>query len=569
MSDPSSSANIGEAKVNHIALKWHVDFQEKRITGQVTLDVEATKNTDKIVLDGRDLILESVAVDGAQSKFDVESAGVLGQAITVHTGALKAGDKSQCQAIHARSIVPCMDSPAVKQTYEAEVRVPEGVVCLLSALSEGSSQEDNGDTTFRFKQPVRIPSYLLAIVVGAMEKRDISPRCAVWAESSIVDKAQARLFYSRWEFADTEKMLKAGEDLMGEYIWGRYDMVVLPPTFPFGGMENPCLTFVTPTLIAGDRSLTNVIAHEIAHSWTGNTVTNATWEHFWLNEGFTVFVERKIMGRIYGEPCRQFENITGWEDRLVPTILETFHPQHEYTKLIPNLKGVDPDDAFSTIPYEKGSALLLHIEQQLGSNELFEKFLRDYISKFAGQSIVTEDWKKFLYDFAVDKKTVLDTIDFRSWLNNPGVPPNKPKYDESLVEQCRQLAKIWATGTDDAIAQLSADQFAKMDSNMKVKVLDCIEQSPALAHPRVEALEKKYALATTRNCEVLFSWMLVALKAHWSPIIPQALKFATSQGRMKKLFAWDASRGQALAAFEAHKPFMHPITKQVIQTLAK
>jgi leukotriene-A4 hydrolase len=327
-------------------------------------------------------------------------------------------------------------------------------------------------------------------------------------------------------------------------------------------------------LIVGDRSLTNVIAHEIAHSWTGNLVTNANWEHFWLNEGFTVFVERKIMGRLYGEPTRQFENLTGWEDRMLPVINETFHPCHEYTKLIPSLKGVDPDDAFSTIPYEKGSALLLYIEQQLGSNERFEQFLRQYIQRFAYQSITTKDWLDFLYKFASDKRQVLDAIDFEKWLNNPGVPPQTPKFDDLLVEDCRHLAVLWSAAEESDLAEISTEPFEKMTSTMKVKVLDCIETGRVLSHSRVELLEKKYALNSSHNAEVLFSWMLIALKAQWKPIIPHALQFAVSQGRMKyckpifrKLFAWEESRQLALEAFEKNKKFMHPITKQVISSV--
>lgn len=298
--------------------------------------------------------------------------------------------------------------------------MPKGLTCLMSGLAEGTKKElPDGTAQFSFNQPIEIPAYLLAIVVGAMEKRTISERCDVWDEPSWVERA-------RWEFEDTEKMLKAAEDLMGPYEWTRYDLVVLPPSFPFGGMENPCLTFVTPTIIAGDRSLCNVIAHEIAHSYTGNLVTNASWEHFWLNEGFTVFVERKILSRLYGEKMRQFDCLTGWEDRMLPCINDTFSPVHEYTKLIPALKGVDPDDAFSTIPYEKGSALLLYLEQQLGSNERFEEFLRAYIRKYRRLSIITSDWINFLNEYFADKSDVLQAVDFNGWLNNAGVPPTKP-----------------------------------------------------------------------------------------------------------------------------------------------
>uniref|UniRef100_A0A183GNY4 Peptidase_M1 domain-containing protein n=1 Tax=Heligmosomoides polygyrus TaxID=6339 RepID=A0A183GNY4_HELPZ len=279
---------------------------------------------------------------------------------------------SQCQAIHARSIMPCMDTPSVKSSYDAEITVPTGMVCLMSAIGKDTKKSGEADI-YTFHQPVTIPSYLLAIVVGHIERRDISARCAVWCEPSIVDSA-------KWEFESTEKILQTAEKLAGPYRWGRYDLVVLPPTFPFGGMENPCLTFVTPTLLAGDRSLVNVVAHEIAHSWTGNLVSTASWEHFWLNEGFTVFLERKIIGRLEGELERQFESECGYDECLTSAV-KTFGEAHEFTKLIPKLNGIDPDDAFSSVPYEKGSALLLTIEQLIGDSDRFEQFLRTYIDK--------------------------------------------------------------------------------------------------------------------------------------------------------------------------------------------
>jgi leukotriene-A4 hydrolase len=323
MEDPSSNANIQKAVINHISLKWKVDFDKKSIAGSARLTIKAISDTDVIILDGKSLDIKSICADeGKELKYSIEAAQVheLGEKIVIHTGPLKAGDQislvisysvgetasaiqfidkeltadkkkaflySQCQAIHARSIIPCMDTPAVKQTYDAEVEVPADMVCLLSALSDGSNPSVTGGTVFKFRQPIKIPIYLFAIVVGAMAKRDISERCAVWAEESLVERAQ-------WEFEETEKMLQTAETLLGKYMWGRYDLVVLPPTFPYGGMENPCLTFVTPTLIAGDRSLTYVIAHEIAHSWTGNLVTNANWEHFCVLPSLDTLLTRHL-----------------------------------------------------------------------------------------------------------------------------------------------------------------------------------------------------------------------------------------------------------------------------------
>lgn len=209
------------------------------------------------------------------------------------------------------------------------------------------------------------------------------------------------LFYFK-----TEDLLSTAEDLMGPYVWRQYDLLVLPPSFPYGGMENPCLTFVTPTLLAGDRSLVSVVAHEIAHSWTGNLITNNNPEHFWLNEGHTVFVERKISGRMYGESFRHLQAINGW-DTLKETVEKEFNPNHEFTKLVPDLTGVDPDDAFSSIPYEKGSALLMHLEEILGGPKVFEPFLKAYVQRFQYKSINTSDWKAFLYEFFSLKVTFL------------------------------------------------------------------------------------------------------------------------------------------------------------------
>nr|CDJ90849.1 Peptidase M1 domain containing protein [Haemonchus contortus] len=455
--DPCSAANNHDIIVTHTAIKWDVTFQLRMLIGQATLECTMIRKTDKLLLDVRDLSIRSVTVDGKVVDFRIapnaytffgskmtvylpkdvqEDGGRLSVVILYSTSpdatALQwmkkeqTADKkapylfSQCQAIHARSIVPCMDTPSVKSTYEAQVTVPAGLTCLMSAIGEGSKGDDEF-TTFFFKQPVAIPSYLIAIVVGALEKRDISERVAVWAEPSVVDKAH-------WEFSETEDILSCAEEIAGKYIWGRYDMVCLPPSFPFGGMENPCLTFLTPTLIAGDRSLVSVIAHEIAHSWSGNLVTNSSWEHFWLNEGFTMFIERKICGRLVSEDYRQFMSFNGWTNNLIPAVYEQFTPTHQFTKLIQDHTNVDPDVAFSCVPYEKGSALLLYLEQKLGGSEIFEAYLRDYLTTFAHKAIDSHQWKKHLYEYFQDKIDILNTVDFDAWFHAVGMPPEKPKY---------------------------------------------------------------------------------------------------------------------------------------------
>lgn len=602
--DPSTASNYEQVAVSHYALKWKVDFEKKHIAGKVIIELDVKKNTSEVVLDARDLVIKSASLKSngelMQSEFSLKDNGALGQKLTVSTVSLNSGEKplleieyessnnaaalqfltseqttdriapylfSQCQAINARSIVPCMDTPSVKSTYEAEVCVPVGLTCLMSAIGQGSRASECGmRTLFSFKQPVAIPSYLLAIVVGHLERKVLSERCAVWAEPS---QAEA----SRYEFAETEKILTVAEEIAGPYVWGRYDLVVLPATFPFGGMENPCLTFITPTLLAGDRSLVNVIAHEIAHSWTGNLVTNFSWEHFWLNEGFTVFLERKIHGKMYGELERQFESESGFEEGLVRTVNDVFGPDHEYTKLVQNLGEADPDDAFSSVPYEKGSALLFTIEQTLGDNDRFEKFLRDYIMKYAHKTVSTEEWKEFLYYSFSDKKVILDSIDWNLWLHKAGLPP-KPKYDSTLMRACKDLAAKWTI--EGADAPTDGEVFAKMSNSQKLAVIDAIRVNKNSLGDRMSALTATYKLDQAKNAELKFSWIMLALETKWTPIVDASLAFALAVGRMKyckpiyrSLFGWTATRDRAISQFKNNIPNMHPITVKAIQSLLK
>ncbi|KFO98817.1 Leukotriene A-4 hydrolase, partial [Calypte anna] len=466
---------------------------------------------------------------------------------------------SQCQATHCRAILPCQDTPAVKLTYYAEISVPKELVALMSATRDGEvpDPEDSSRKIYRFSQNVPIPCYLIALVVGALESRKIGPRTLVWAEKELVDK-------SAYEFAEAEAMLKTAEDLAGPYVWGQYDLLVLPPSFPYGGMENPCLTFVTPTLLAGDRSLSNVIAHEISHSWTGNLVTNKTWEHFWLNEGHTVYLERRIGGRLFGEQFRHFQALGGW--RELQNTINTLGDKNPITNLIPNLSEVDPDVAYSSVPYEKGFALLFYLEQLLGGPDIFIGFLKAYIQQFAYRSIVTEDWKRFLYSYFKDK-----VGSFLCFLSVILCFLIFDRYDMTLANACVALSQRWIKAKESNLGSFSSADLKEMSSHQLIEFLALLLLEGSLPVSHVKRMQQVYNFNAIYNSEIRFRWLLLCIKSKWEEAIPLALKMATDQGRMKftrplfrELYNFDKSRDLAVKTFLEHRASMHPTTSMLV-----
>jgi leukotriene-A4 hydrolase len=466
---------------------------------------------------------------------------------------------TQCQAIHARSLVPCQDRPGVKMTWSASVTVPLWATCVMSALSTGthSTQEYK---TCDWNQPVPVSSYLIAMAVGDIAKIEISPRCAIWSEPSMV-KAVA------YEFAQTEEFLKDAETLAGiDYVWGRYDLLCLPPSFPYGGMENPCLTFVTPTLLAGDRSLADVVAHEIAHSWTGNLVTNATWEHFWLNEGWTTWFQRKIMAWTnHDDLFIDFDATGGWKDLkdsvdLLPD---------KYTSLIPVLKDEDPDDAFSSVPYEKGFNLLYALEKRVGTPE-FEAFFKAYLKTFAYKTVTSEEFKDFFETHFEGNPGIAD-FDWDAWYHKPGMPPETPDFDRTHAEASENLAKQWIAFDREA-GPLPKEDLSIWSSNQITCFLDALllEETP-LKIATLQAMSKEYGFAESRNSEILFRYCELAVKAGDESVLPVAIRFITTQGRMKFVrplyrSLYHSSMGKKLAVdtFLKNKDFYHPICAKMI-----
>uniref|UniRef100_A0A4W3J0Z8 Leukotriene A-4 hydrolase n=1 Tax=Callorhinchus milii TaxID=7868 RepID=A0A4W3J0Z8_CALMI len=586
--DGSSLAAPEHCHTRHLVLQLSVDFPRRVITGQAALTIEAlTDELSSLILDTRDLKIHNVVANGQKVQFSLGENQSFkgtplnivlpfklsrGQQLVVEisyetspaasglqwlNAEQTAGKKhpylfSQGQAIHSRSLLPCQDTPSVKSTYYARISVPAELVALMSANRDGE-KVDGSRKIYCFRQTVNNSWSVCCFCVNLnLFCRVIGPRTRVWSEREMVDAAAT-------EFDETETMLKTAEDLVGPYVWGQYDLLVLPPSFPYGGMENPCLTFVTPTLLAGDKSLSDVIAHEIAHSWTGNLVTNETWDDFWLNEGHTVYLERMICRRMHGENTRQFAALGGWKALLES--IRTFGPTNPLTNLVPDLRDTDPDDAFSSVPYEKGFALLYHLEEQLGGPDIFVGFLKTYIQMFAYKSVTTKDWKQFLYSYFHDQVDILNQIDWHAWLYSPGVPP----FQKFYIVFTKQVAP------DSELTIFTNEDLKPLSSNQVVEFLTLLLQEPVLSLQHVKQMQEVYKFNSTKNAEIRFRWLRLCLRAKWEEAIPLALQMVTEQGRMKftrplyrDLYNFETARQQTKNTFVKNKPNMHPITASII-----
>uniref|UniRef100_A0A8C7M9A4 Leukotriene A(4) hydrolase n=1 Tax=Oncorhynchus kisutch TaxID=8019 RepID=A0A8C7M9A4_ONCKI len=598
--DPCSFSSFSKCVTKHLNLTFHVDFDSHVLKAKVALTVEVLVDHFKsLTLDTKDLKVSKVTANGQAAKFTLGPKHSFmgtpleitlpfdlsrGQHVIVevtyetapNASALQwltpeqtAGKKhpylfSQCQATHCRSMVPCQDTPAMKHTYYAQVSVPKELVAVMSAVRDGEEPDpqDSSRAIYRFRQPVPMPSYLIAIVVGALESREIGPRSRVWSEKEFVDKAA-------YEFSETETMLKTAEGLAGPYVWGQYDILVLPPSFPYGGMENPCLTYATPTLLAGDRSLSNVIAHEISHSWTGNLVTNKTWEHFWLNEGHTVYLERMIGRSMESEQFRQFKAMGGWKE--LQESVNTFGANNPLTNLVPNLNEVDLDEAFSSVPYEKGFALLYHLEELMGGPEVFMGFVKSYIQLFSYSSITTEEWKHYLFTYFKNKVDILNKVDWNAWMHTPGMPPVKPQYDSTMADACIALCKRWVKTKEGDLGNFSEWDVKTLSTHQLIEFLSLLLQQEPLPLSHVKRMQEVYQLNSFNNAEIRFRWLRLCVKSKWEDAVPMALKMATEQGRMKftrplfkEVYNFDKYHEEAVRVFIAHRAAMHPVTANLV-----
>ncbi|KAL2912780.1 Leucyl aminopeptidase yscIV [Polyrhizophydium stewartii] len=592
--DPNSFANTHQAAVRHSHLVLAADFGAKVFRGAVEHTVRIVAPTDHVVFDSSFIDVHGVTLAGANLEFAVAPRSEpFGSPLTVRFGRVAAAGEelvvriaysttAKCTAVqwlepaqtvgkkHPYLFSQCQDTPGVKHTYSAEITVSEQLRALMSAVPAGEAPgAASGTKLFKFEQKIAIPSYLIAIAVGNIHGKRVGPRSTVWSEPEVVEAAA-------WEFADTETFIKTGEDLLTPYVWGVYDLLLLPASFPFGGMENPCLTFVTPTLLAGDRSLVDVVAHEIAHSWMGNLVTTQSWEHFWLNEGFTVFIERKILGRLHGEATRHFDAIIGFGELkdAVERYEQTGHP--EYSCLCPKMDGQDPDDTFSSVPYEKGFNFLFYLEKLVGGPAVFEPYLKAHVERFSHKSITTADFKAFMFEYfeKIDggsKIPQLKSVDWDSWFYKPGMPVVLNEFDPSLARSCEDLANRWDAARNETSPKFNKDEFAAFDSAQKVMFLEKLSQKPTFTVSTLEAMDRIYDLTSITNCEVRLRWQLLCLQSGMESIFPHVTAFASSVGRMKyvrplyrELYKCKNGAELAKKTFLEHRSFYHPICASMV-----
>ncbi|CAH7686222.1 hypothetical protein BY996DRAFT_4597907 [Phakopsora pachyrhizi] len=641
--DPASQSNHLSIKTIHSHLDWTIDWDQRTINGSVYhafqqrqqdhLSSEVKDNVfHGIVLDTSYLKIFRVSKllyddrDRLQLEFEVcEKHPVLGSALKInlndeeHNVSNCKGDRvlivridysttsdctalgwlnpsqtasgnhpflySQCQAIHARSLLPTQDTPSIKFTYTATVKSYLPVLLSARRISNQNANDrqdefvdreinlkEKRETIYLFEQPIKITSYLIAIASGELVYKRMSKRTGVWSDPLNIDSS-----FEEFQ-SSTEKFIEIAESLVGiEYDWGTYDVLVLPPSFPYGGMENSNLTFLTPSLLTGDKSLVDVVAHEISHSWFGNNVGCANWGSFWLNEGWTTYLERLILYKLHGKAERYFSYIIG--RKALADDLKSFEDQPRFQQLeIEYEFGEDPDQAFSNVPYDKGSNFLLYLEEVVGGLDIFLKYLNNYVKTFKGKSLDTKIWKDHLFQFFGNQIEVierLNKVDWEAWLHGRGLElPVQPKYDTSLADAAYELAERWkmSNDDDDDVNDLNK-KFDKRDtknftSNQIVVFLETLESKTNLKLMLLEFMDSIYRFDNSNNQEIRLRWYLNSIKVKNQKYCGRAADWIKDKGRMKfvrpiykALFKVDPEL--AVNTFKQNYDFYHPICRNL------
>jgi aminopeptidase N len=573
------------AVAKHLDLSLKVDFDQKKIYGTAAWTIENPGKANEIIFDtyGLDIVKVTTGADAKEAQFLLdEQDSIRGSALHVPIDAstnlvtieystgqdaaalgwmepsMTFGKKqpflfTQGQAILSRSWIPIQDSPGNRITYNAKVEVPKGMLALMSAENP---QQVSPDGKYSFKMDLPIAPYLIALAVGDIAFKAISGRTGVYAEPVMLDKVA-------YEFADMEKMVAAAESLYGPYAWGRYDVIVLPAGFPFGGMENPKLTFATPTVIAGDRSLVSLVAHELAHSWSGNLVTNATWSDFWLNEGFTVYFERRIMEALYGADFAEMQDELEYNELLEE--MKDLKPDD--TRLKIDLTHRSPDDGTTGIAYQKGSMFLRMLERQT-NREKWDAFLKSWFETNKFTSKTTEDFLAFLKTNYLDKYKLDVNVD--EWVYQPGLPANCPIPHSTKLANAAKVAKNIASGMPDT----NPDNYRDWTPQEWMHFIRNLPENTDVA--TFKQLDEKFHLTQSTNAQIQMAWYEVSIRhGYVTEILPAVENYLVTVGRrylVKSIYDALKETGHiedARRIFAKAKPGYHAVTRGTIEEMLK
>jgi leukotriene-A4 hydrolase len=599
--DYHSYANVDQFRTTHLDLDLRVDFKFKTITGAVTLELKRLDpRSTQLVLDTKGLMILDVTqkatdVLGATAKnqtiwvsrpFHLEKPDpILGSALVIDLPPSKKGTESikiayettetssalqwltekqtsrhkpflytESESIGARTWIPLQDTPQIRATYKAKVYTGDRLRAVMSAENDPKAKPGVADA-YTFVMPQAVPSYLIALAVGDLEFQETGPRTGVYAEKSMI-KAAAK------EFADTESMIQANEKMFGPYRWSRYDILVMPPSFPEGGMENPRLSFITPTVIVGDKSLVSVIAHELAHSWAGNLVGNATWRDFWLNEGITDYMESRIMTAVYGEPRASMEAVLGLKSLRAD--LAKLKPADQILAI--DLRDRDPGEGFTNIPYEKGRLFLNYLDAKFG-RERFDAFLRGYFDHFAFKSINSEQFIAYLQENLLDRfPGIVTRAEVNAWILSPGLPADAVLPVTTLFQPVDAARDAWLAGKLPA-KKIGMDWVAQ-------QWLYFLDGMPALAAAQLADLDKAFGLSKNPNAEIGHSWFELVIVDNYQPAFPSLEEYLKTIGRLKliqplyeSLMKTSAGTEVAKRVFAKARPGYHPETVKAIEAI--
>jgi len=578
---PHTFSQVDSVKMTHIHLDLKADFKTKTLSGIAQLTFKYIKPIESIILDTRALTINSVRADCKDKtplsfKMGKEDK-ILGTPLIIsnpnqcpqisinyktspQASGLQWLDKeltadkkypflfTQSEAIHGRSWIPMQDTPAIRVTYDATIYTPKALRAVMSAKNDPESPLSG---VFHFNMPQAIPPYLIALAIGDLHYHSWVKRSGVYAEPALLEAAAK-------EFEDTPAMISATEKLYGPYPWQQYDLLILPPSFPFGGMENPRVSFITPTVIAGDKSLTSLISHELAHSWSGNLVTNGRWADIWLNEGITSYIENRIIESVYSRSLAKMEQVLSYQ-ALQKDLAEL--DKKDQSLVLP-LEGRDPDDAFTDVPYNKGALLMFYLEDKFGRQHL-DNFLKGYFKQFSFKTITSPKFLNYLDEHLLKTypKVGITSKNIRKWLYQPALP------NDAVIPTSQRLQKV-AEDIKKWNKTLSINSFSPKNWSYQewVYFLNNIKQQ--LDVNSLAKLDKKYHLTQTGNAEIALAWFPIVIKNHYQAGYSAIEHHLISIGRRRlilplyKLLAKDPIlRDWGYQVFQKARPGYHPLAQ--------